>query len=295
MLQRKFTPGTRSIAYLEYANQYASGSSDSFDHKNQLPSLVILHGLFGMADNWHSFSESLLQQATQAGKGLKIYSLDLPGHGASSWQASYRYEAMAKSIATELLDSLDEPIVLIGHSLGGKTALYLAQHEQTFSLTSIAGLVVVDIAPVLYPDRHKGIFQALMTLNVSACHSRSAAQAALSSRIQDSMIRGFLLKNLAIDSEQGGSWIVDVSSLARQYDELRGWPESHGSYPKPSLWIMGELSEYYEPKEQIEAAIKSIAPNAQFQVIPGVGHWVHAEKKDETVSVVFDFLQSIES
>lgn len=293
MLQRKFTPGTRSIAYLTYENPLAAPNSESHNPIVQLPSLVILHGLFGMADNWHTFSESLLHQATQAGKGLKIYSLDLPGHGASSWQASYRYQAMAHSIATELLQSLEEPFVLLGHSLGGKTALYLAQHEELFALSLMQGLLVVDIAPVLYPDSHTGIFQALLGLNLSACHSRSAAQSALAPSIKDPMLRGFLLKNLAIDSEQGGSWIVDVPSLARYYNELRDWPESEACYPKPAKWIFGELSEYFQPKERIEKAIKSIAPQAQIDVIPGAGHWVHAEKKDETLQSVFDFLMAL--
>jgi len=290
MLQRKFTEGLRSIAYIEYSNNLSVPFSETQNHTDQLPSLVILHGLFGMADNWHTFCESLLAQADHIGKGLTIYSLDLPGHGASSWQASYRYEDMAKSIALEFLEQLQEPFILLGHSLGGKTALFLALNQEDYGISNLKGMILVDIAPIEYPDRHSGIFQALISLNVTACYSRTAAQTALAKSIQDPMLRGFLLKNLAIDSEQGGAWIVDVQGLARQYKSLRSWPDTVLTYFDPALWIMGSASEYLQPKDSVLQSIRTLAPNAQIEIIPGAGHWVHADKKDETLAAVFAFL-----
>ncbi|KAM8951313.1 sn-1-specific diacylglycerol lipase ABHD11 isoform 2-T2 [Lycaon pictus] len=85
------------------------------------PALVFLHGLFGSKTNFNSIAKALAQQT-----GRRVLTVDARNHGDSPHSPEMSYEAMSQDLQ-DLLPQLGlVPCVLIGHSMGGKTAMLLA-------------------------------------------------------------------------------------------------------------------------------------------------------------------------
>lgn len=105
------------------------------------PSTVFLHGA-GL--NAHTFDPTILAL------GLPALSLDLPGHGQSSWRADadYRPERIADDVASALVALSPQPALLLGQSLGGLTALTLAATQPDF----FQHIVIIDITPSVQQD-----------------------------------------------------------------------------------------------------------------------------------------------
>ncbi len=100
------------------------------------PLVTLLHGAGLNAHTWDT---------TVLALGLDALTLDLPGHGDSSWRedADYRAATLAPDVATALRTWTDRPQVLVGHSLGGLTAASVAAEHPEL----VSALVLVDIAP----------------------------------------------------------------------------------------------------------------------------------------------------
>lgn len=275
MLEKCLTTTNPQLAYLSYE------SSNSFP---QSPTLVIFHGLFGMADNWNSIARGL---------DLRVLSFDLPGHGGSGRLGSYTYENFAQAAYQAISSLVSGPVYLLGHSLGGKIAMTLADRGRFPHFAQLKGLIVVDIAPLEYPDSHTQLFRALESLDLSKTTSRGQAQAVLAKAIPDPGLRGFLLKNLEFDPSSGARWFLDLGGLRSAYDELRAWPGTLLGYNGPALWIGGELSEYMKPRERVRQAIISFAPRAEIDYIEGAGHWVHAEQRGRVIELLGWFIESL--
>ena len=285
MLEKTFTTTKPRLGYLSYRAETENGP---------LPTLIVLHGLFGMADNWNSIAQGLIDKCTSQGRGIRIIAVDLPGHGASDGLEDYSYESLARVVYQGLEEFLQEPVYLMGHSLGGKVAMTLADRGRFPSFHQLRGLVVVDIAPVEYPDQHSDLFSALHGLDLSLCRSRGEAQASLKAGIPSSEVRSFLVKNLEFDPATGPRWLVDLEGLRRAYSGLRAWPGTVKGFPGQALWIAGSLSEYMQDREIVERSIFSFAPEAKIEYIKGAGHWVHAEKRDGFIDHLNAFLQATE-
>ncbi|KAF8983084.1 hypothetical protein BGZ46_010903, partial [Entomortierella lignicola] len=100
--------------------------------------IVILHGLFGSKQNWGSLSKSIASRLN-----TRVFTVDLRNHGESGHSQEHDYTNMANDVTCFLKEqNLDKPIV-IGHSMGGKVAMYLALNH-----TPVDRVVVVDMAPV---------------------------------------------------------------------------------------------------------------------------------------------------
>lgn len=107
----------------------------------EAPQLVAIHGA-GL--NAHSFDPMLLAL------GAPALSLDLPGHGRSDWRddAAYRPDTLAADVILALEHLAPQPVVLLGHSLGGLTAAVVAAQRPDL----VTRLVVVDITPGITPS-----------------------------------------------------------------------------------------------------------------------------------------------
>lgn len=110
-----------------------------------VPRVVALHGV-GL--NAHSFDPMLLAL------GVPALALDLPGHGRSDWRADadYRPDHLADDVVSALEALAPEPVVLLGHSLGGLTATLVAAARPEL----VRALVVVDITPGISPSGGAG-------------------------------------------------------------------------------------------------------------------------------------------
>lgn len=242
----------------------------------QGPPLVILHGLFGSADNWRSIAKALSSER-------RVISVDLRNHGRSFHHPQQTFDLMAEDLLN-LLDDLGlSAIDLLGHSLGGKTAM---QFAQSFS-DRLSRLIVVDIAPRKYVDEHSVIFKALLALDLSKFSSRTEISEALSDTLPDPLVRQFLLLNLQ-KTEKDFSWRINLQALFCSYPGLLQSVEPIEAVEVPSLFISGEKSNYVTDNDWQQ--IKSFYPNAEHVVIDNAGHWVHAEKPDIFIQQVNRFL-----
>lgn len=238
--------------------------------------LVILHGLFGSADNWRGIAKALSSER-------QIISVDLRNHGRSFHHSQQTFDLMAEDLL-DLLDDLGLSTVdLLGHSLGGKTAMRFT-HNFT---DRVSKLIVVDIAPRQYADEHSVIFKALLALDLSKFSSRTAVSEALSDTLPDPQVRQFLLLNVQ-KTDQGFNWRINLQALFCNYPGLLQSVEPNDSVEVPTLFISGEKSNYVTDNDWQQ--IKSFYPNAKHVVIDNAGHWVHADQPDIFVEQVNRFL-----
>ena len=147
--------------------------------------IVILHGLFGSSDNWQTI-------AKQLGEDYTIHLVDLRNHGRSPWASPHNYNALAEDVIHYIEHKIGQEVVLLGHSMGGKTAMNLAGKRPDL----IAKLVIVDISPKYFPPHHHQYFEGMRSIPLTELKSRSAADHYLLPHVASVGVRQFLLKNL---------------------------------------------------------------------------------------------------
>jgi esterase len=247
--------------------------------------LIILHGLFGMNDNWASLAKKY------AAAGFTVYLPDLRNHGQSPHDDRFTIQAMAEDLA-EFFDR--EQLArahLAGHSLGGKVAMYFAcLHPER-----VSRLVVADIAPRYYPPHHETVLAGIHAVNLESTASRSEAEKQMEKILPDAGVRQFLLKNLywkedpSNPSEKNLGWRFNLHGIEPNIENAgEGLPENF-RYDGPCLFIRGERSEYITARDY--NTITRHFPQAMVETIPKAGHWVHADNPDGFSAVFLKFLQ----
>lgn len=243
----------------------------------QGPPVIILHGLLGTSDNWHSIAASLAEHYT-------VCLLDLRNHGRSFHSHDFNYELMAQDVMRFMSDNWIQSASVIGHSMGGKVAMYLALHEPDL----VDRLLVADIGVKDYPPGHLHIFDALSSVNLNQLTERRQAQDFLEDRLQNKDVVLFLMKNLTRDKEGHYHWKMNLPAIIANYDNImKGFHESL-SFDKPTLFVKGSRSEYI--KDDDRAGIRSFFPNATFSSIEGAGHWLHADNPEAFLQICLAFL-----
>ena len=239
--------------------------------------LIILHGLFGSGDNWRMHAKSF-------SRDFDTHVLALRNHGKSAHDSAMSYDLMAADVGWYISSEGLAPAHLIGHSMGGKVAMWLAlQHPDL-----VEKLVVVDIAPREHPPGHRHILAALCDLDLSRLSNRKEAHALISSAIPSRRVRQFLLKNLRRTKSRGFQWRMNLPAIRINYDEIRDWPGSSSMRSdKQALFIAGTSSDYIT--EEDSDAIVEIFPRARFVDIDA-GHWLHAEQPEAFYELCFNFL-----
>ena len=239
--------------------------------------IIILHGLFGSSDNWLSIGKKLAENH-------KVYLVDQRNHGQSDNEEGLSYDLMAEDLKEFIEEhSLHEAIV-IGHSMGGKVAMFFACENPTL----LSKLVVVDIGPRYYKVHHREILDALKSLDLNQIKSRKEAEDKLSEKIDDLMLRAFLLKNLYWETPEKLGWRINLPVIDKNIEEVgKALPENL-SFEKETLFIYGKQSGYV--CEEDKEAILEHFPFAQFEVVKNAGHWVHAEQPEEFLKILQEFL-----
>jgi pimeloyl-ACP methyl ester carboxylesterase len=255
--------------------------SEILNHKiygNQKPVLLVLHGLFGMLDNWHLMAGRWSEQFT-------VITIDQRNHGKSFHHPEMTYEAMADDVV-RLMDHLEiESAFVLGHSMGGKTAMTLAK----FHPERVAGLIVVDMGIKAYSGGHEPYFKALLELKKQTIESRKEADEFLSSRIPELGIRQFLLKNL-VRTKEGYSLKMNLEVIHQFYREMIGALEFPIPVMTPALFVRGGDSNYIQSSDMPE--IEEAFSNVEFETIEDAGHWIHADKPLELHNSVLEFIQN---
>lgn len=238
--------------------------------------ILILHGLFGSLENWHTVAHRLAEKR-------RVVSIDLRNHGGSPHSPLFTYPLLASDVAGIIERLADRRVTLLGHSMGGKTAMELALSRGDL----VERLIVVDIAPKRYLPRHEDLRDAMLSVDLAAIRSRREAEAALARRISDQALRLFLLKNLRRDDSGRFHWRLDLASIAANYANL--WAEIDGerSFSGPALFLRGALSTYILDEDL--PSIRRRFPQARLETIEGAGHWLHADQPESLIQAVNRF------
>lgn len=238
--------------------------------------LVILHGLFGSADNWFSIARELDKEFT-------MYLVDQRNHGDSPHSSAWNYDLMVEDLKELLDDEGLDKANLMGHSMGGKTVMNFALKYPE----RVEKLIVADIAPRYYPVHHESILEGLNSLDLKAINSRKEADDALAKYISEPGIRQFLLKSLGRDAE-GFAWKINLPVITRNIEIVgEALPEGE-SYEGPTLFLAGANSHYIQQKDLPE--ILEFFPNYELEFVKNAGHWLHAEQPHAVVEEIRRFL-----
>lgn len=238
--------------------------------------LIILHGLFGSSDNWQTLAKSFSEKFT-------VYLVDLRNHGHSDFNDEMNYEVMKNDLFEFLQDEKINRFNLMGHSMGGKVALFFAQSFPQY----IDKLIIVDMGLKKYPPHHTVIFEAMFALDLNKITSRKEAEELLKQKISDFGVLQFLLKNLYWKEPEKLAWRFNLEVLNRDIENiLIGIPE--GTIESETLFIRGEKSNYILDEDF--DTIHEQVPNSKFVTIAGAGHWVHAEAPKLFSEAVLNFL-----
>ncbi|HCX98921.1 MAG TPA: alpha/beta hydrolase [Bacteroidales bacterium] len=255
--------------------------------------IVILHGLYGASDNWMSIGRELSKQN-------RVILVDQRNHGRSPHSTVHTYDLMVSDLH-RLFEKLSlQNAVILGHSMGGKTAsLFAYQYPQL-----LKGLVIADIIPfgldkqlgqdIEQINVHKQIFSGLLSLDIKSVSNRDDLDSALSVSVPNKMVRQFLLKNVKREDDGSFGWMLNVEALSQNLESLilpsLPFDVEHQISVK-TQFIKGEKSPYISA-EGI-ARIGSYFSNYRVDVISNAGHWLHAENPRDFLSVLYEFLNSL--
>jgi len=246
------------------------------NYGTQPQTLIVLHGLFGQSDNWTSLARRWSEM-------FAVITPDQRNHGQSPHSDEFNYDLMADDLKNTA-DALGlESFSLLGHSMGGKTAMLFAQKYPQY----LKKLIVADIAPRYYAPHHAEIIAALKSLNIKNIKDRQTADIELAKTIKEPSTRQFLLKNLYRKEDNTFDWRFNLTAIANNIHEVGAALPQSPVYID-TLFLRGERSNYIQNND--EALIKLNFPNSEIQTIPHAGHWLHAEQPLTFSDAVLRFL-----
>ncbi|KAH9925480.1 alpha/beta-hydrolase [Amylocystis lapponica] len=251
--------------------------------------LVIIHGLFGSKRNWGSLSKAFLRDLHRP-----VYCLDLRNHGASPHADIMNYSVMAEDVLRFCQNHSLENVSLLGHSMGGKVAMSLALSPEV-PQDLLAHLIVADIAPTrgrLSPE-FESYVEAMLKIEAQGVSSRREAQQILKPYEKDPMVRAFLLTNLVESPDGPLRFRIPVHTIGASMGELGAFPYAPGerAWAGDTLFIKGSKSRYIS--DRALPAARQFFPHMQLETLDA-GHWVHAERPNEFLTLVTDFIKNHE-
>jgi len=242
--------------------------------------LIILHGLFGQSDNWNTLAKRFAE------KGFRVFTLDQRNHGLSPHSEEWNYKVMADDLKEFISEhQLQDPVIL-GHSMGGKTAMFFDLQNQGVAKK----IIVADMAPRAYESKHDSVLKALNAVDLSKLKTRKEVEAILNEYIPDFGTKQFLLKNIywkdAANTQM--DWRFNLKVIDKNYFVV-GEAVPDLTSNSETLFIRGERSNYITEKDLPD--LKKYFPNYKLVTIKGSGHWIHAEKPNEFFEAVMRFIK----
>ena len=239
---------------------------------------VILHGFLGMSDNWKTLGIQFSDE------NLQVHLVDQRNHGHSFHDNEFTYEVLVEDLKRYCDAHQLENIILLGHSMGGKTAmLFAAQYPEM-----VSKLIIADISPRFYPVHHDGILNGLSALNFDILKSRGEADKILSGYISDVGTRQFLLKNLYWIEKGKLALRMNLEVLKEEVAEVGEPLPPQATFKKDTLFLRGDRSEYIGVDD--ESIIANHFPKAKIITISNAGHWLHAENPKDFFDAVIQFI-----
>lgn len=237
--------------------------------------LIILHGLFGSSDNWLTLGKKLAQDCA-------VYLVDQRNHGRSPHSEEMNYNLMAEDLHRFIeREELKSPVI-IGHSMGGKTAMRYAQRFPG----KTDKIAVIDIGVKAYEPHHGPVLKALKAVKPETLTSRKDAEEQMKPHMSDLGVRQFLLKSLYRKDRETFAWRINIPVLEAAMPQiLAALPDEPSDVP--ALFVAGTKSDYIRAEDH--EGIKKMFTSAEFAELPA-GHWVHAEDPDGLEALLRKFV-----
>jgi len=239
--------------------------------------LLILHGYFGMSDNWKTLG-------TKFSNNFEVHLIDQRNHGRSFHSSDFDYELLVEDLYHYITYNKLEKVNLLGHSMGGKVAMLFAVTYPEH----VNKLIVVDIAPKYYEPHHQHILAALNAVNFSIHTSRKQVEDVLKIYVQEQGVLQFLLKNVYWKSKGQLAYRFNLQSLTENNSEVGEALPSFTHFEGKTLFLKGENSKYIT-KNDI-SLITAHFENANVVTVKNAGHWLHAENPIQFYNEVVSFL-----
>jgi pimeloyl-ACP methyl ester carboxylesterase len=247
--------------------------------------LIILHGLYGSGDNWMSIAGGLSDN-------FQVYLIDQRNHGRSLHADDMSYEALANDLDEFIENQKLNKVNIIGHSMGGKTAMWFAAKHPD----KVKKLVVVDVAPGTYDTTspnvktHRKIIEALRSVDPAKAKNRKDLDKDFGKHIPNLQLRMFLLKNIERQPDGSYRWRLNIDSIENNIGNIMGGiPDANITINAPTLFFKGELSDYITEKDF--PLIEKIFPKAEIVTIRNAGHWLHARQPELFTQKTLEFLK----
>ncbi len=241
---------------------------------------LILHGFLGMGDNWKTLGKLFAEN------NFEVHLIDQRNHGRSFHNDEFSYEVLVDDLKTYCEEKKLDDIILLGHSMGGKTAMLFATSYPSI----VSKLIIADISPRFYPIHHDAILEGLSALDFTAITSRSQADLYLSNYILEPSTRQFLLKNLYWIEKGRLDLRVNLKVLKENVSEVGEALPIHAEYKGEVLFLKGSRSEYIAMEDEV--LIKKHFFKAKIETIENSGHWLHAENPKAFYKAVINFVNS---
>lgn len=241
--------------------------------------LIILHGLLGSLDNWQTLGKQFAEH-------YSVFIIDQRNHGRSPHSEAFSYPILADDLAAFMDENFISSAHILGHSMGGKTAMYFAMKYPD----KVDKLIVADIAPVKYPEGHKVIFDALFSVDLKNVENRNEIDDQLKKTIPQFGVRQFLMKGLTRNEDRELTWKFNLKDLWANYTKILDTFETDEEFDHKTLFIKGANSDYI--LDEYHDDILKYFPEASFATIENAGHWLHAEKPKVFYEIAIAFLQA---
>jgi pimeloyl-ACP methyl ester carboxylesterase len=241
--------------------------------------LLILHGLFGMSDNWKTL-------ALKFAEDFQVHIIDQRNHGRSFHSDEFSYQLMVEDLLNYIdhyqLDSLN----IIGHSMGGKTAmLFSVKYPE-----KVKKLIIADISPKYYPVHHQLIVGALEAIDFEKLSSRKEIDEVLQEFIEEQNIRQFIMKNIYRIDKDRFAFRFNLKSISKNLPEVGKALSERAVFTGDVLFLKGDRSSYILKNDK--ELIRSHFPKANIKTIVNAGHWLHAENSSDFYNEIIKFIKN---
>jgi len=240
--------------------------------------LLILHGFFGMSDNWKTLGNKFVDH-------YEVHLIDQRNHGRSFHTDEFSYEVMVQDLLVYINHHHLERVNIIGHSMGGKTAMHFAIDFPK----KVNALIVADISPRFYPRHHDLILEGLGAVDFSKHKTRNQVEEVLEDHITEERVVKFLLKNVYRKTRDSLGFRFNLPSLIDNIDEVGIALPSLSIFNGRTLFLKGENSGYIADED--ESLIQTHFPDAIIVTVKNAGHWLHAENPDDFYNYIVSFLE----
>ena len=220
--------------------------------RNDLPSLVMIHGAGGSSIVWKAQTQLLKNRCN-------TFALDLPGHGKTEGSGNSEIGEYAQWLTDILADVFDEQPYLMGHSMGGAIvqAAALSNHELAKGIILVGTGPRLQVAP-MFLDGLKNDFEKVVETLIGYAYAPDAEESLVREGIK-------LMKKAGAQVVHGDFFACNRFDLRTEVDQI----------DTPCLILCGEQDKLTPPALSIK--LNQLIKNSTLKILPSAGHMVMIE------------------